>query len=218
MGPSTSCWINSWPNRILQQHCRRKHSRVQAAPDDQSNAPEQVESTLPMRFIAIDEQNQSKIFFELNISWYFRYKAAFLWFISCNAMLAAAAAALCAYFGPAAAGSGIPEVKAYLNGVDAPSILAPSTLFVKVCMILIETFNLSNSNLIITTPIFDVHWIMLVSFVLADCWVYIWGVCWVCAGQGRSYGAHWGLCCLLSRTRRVAQVWLHLELAQVLQE
>ncbi|KAG9135501.1 hypothetical protein Leryth_007249 [Lithospermum erythrorhizon] len=30
------------------------------------------------------------------------------------------------------AGSGIPEVKAYLNGVDAHSILAPSTLFVKI--------------------------------------------------------------------------------------
>ena len=47
-------------------------------------------------------------------------------------VLAVAAAALCAYIAPAAAGSGIPEVKAYLNGVDAPSILAPSTLFVKV--------------------------------------------------------------------------------------
>ncbi|KAK6923302.1 CBS domain [Dillenia turbinata] len=46
--------------------------------------------------------------------------------------LAAAAAALCAYAAPAAAGSGIPEVKAYLNGIDAYSILAPSTLFVKI--------------------------------------------------------------------------------------
>lgn len=47
-------------------------------------------------------------------------------------ILAIAAAVLCAYVAPAAAGSGIPEVKAYLNGVDAPSILAPTTLFVKV--------------------------------------------------------------------------------------
>ncbi|XP_059648295.1 chloride channel protein CLC-c-like isoform X2 [Cornus florida] len=47
-------------------------------------------------------------------------------------VLAIAAAALCAYIAPAAAGSGIPEVKAYLNGVDAHSILAPSTLFVKI--------------------------------------------------------------------------------------
>lgn len=47
-------------------------------------------------------------------------------------ILAIAAAVLCAYVAPAAAGSGIPEVKAYLNGVDAPSILAPTTLFVKI--------------------------------------------------------------------------------------
>ncbi|KAK9033881.1 hypothetical protein V6N11_050062 [Hibiscus sabdariffa] len=45
--------------------------------------------------------------------------------------LAASAAALCAFIAPSAAGSGIPEVKTYLNGVDAYSILAPSTLFVK---------------------------------------------------------------------------------------
>jgi len=49
-----------------------------------------------------------------------------------NICLAAAAAALCAFIAPAAAGSGIPEVKAYLNGVDAHYILAPSTLLVKV--------------------------------------------------------------------------------------
>ena len=52
-------------------------------------------------------------------------------------VLAAIAAALCAFISPAAAGSGIPEVKAYLNGVDAHSILAPSTLFVKVNDIII---------------------------------------------------------------------------------
>ncbi|CAL1384809.1 unnamed protein product [Linum trigynum] len=60
------------------------------------------------------------------------YYLAFGAFAGCNAVLAVAAAALCAYGAPAAAGSGIPEVKAYLNGVDAPSILAPSTLFVKI--------------------------------------------------------------------------------------
>jgi hypothetical protein len=47
-------------------------------------------------------------------------------------VLGAAAAALCAFIAPSAAGSGIPEVKAYLNGIDAHSILAPSTLLVKV--------------------------------------------------------------------------------------
>lgn len=61
-----------------------------------------------------------------------RYFKAFLAYAGCNVGLAVAAGALCAYVAPAAAGSGIPEVKAYLNGVDAHSILAPSTLFVKV--------------------------------------------------------------------------------------
>ncbi|KAL5787017.1 hypothetical protein ACOSP7_003966 [Xanthoceras sorbifolium] len=61
-----------------------------------------------------------------------KYFKAFVTYASCNMVLAIAASALCAYIAPAAAGSGIPEVKAYLNGVDAYSILAPSTLFVKI--------------------------------------------------------------------------------------
>lgn len=61
-----------------------------------------------------------------------KYHQAFAVYAGCNMLLAMAAAALCAFVAPAAAGSGIPEVKAYLNGVDAPSILAPSTLFVKI--------------------------------------------------------------------------------------
>ena len=58
----------------------------------------------------------------------YRYFLAFAVFAGCNMILAVAAAALCAYIAPAAAGSGIPEVKAYLNGIDAHSMLAPSTL------------------------------------------------------------------------------------------
>lgn len=61
-----------------------------------------------------------------------KYFKAFAAYASCNIGLATAAAALCAFIAPAAAGSGIPEVKAYLNGIDAHSILAPSTLFVKI--------------------------------------------------------------------------------------
>ncbi|KAL8527620.1 hypothetical protein ACS0TY_005468 [Phlomoides rotata] len=57
---------------------------------------------------------------------------AFAAFAGINVTLATFAAVLCAYIAPAAAGSGIPEVKAYLNGVDAHSILAPSTLLVKI--------------------------------------------------------------------------------------
>ncbi|GLJ18589.1 hypothetical protein SUGI_0331050 [Cryptomeria japonica] len=61
-----------------------------------------------------------------------RYMLAFAVFGSSNLVLALLSALLCAYIAPAAAGSGIPEVKAYLNGVDAPAILAPGTLFVKI--------------------------------------------------------------------------------------
>ncbi|GKD25550.1 chloride channel protein CLC-c-like protein [Tanacetum coccineum] len=52
------------------------------------------------------------------------------WYV--NVVLATCVAVGCAYIAPAATASGIPEVKAYLNGVDAHSILALSTLFVKV--------------------------------------------------------------------------------------
>ncbi|KAE8689214.1 putative chloride channel-like protein CLC-g [Hibiscus syriacus] len=61
-----------------------------------------------------------------------RYYKAFIAYAGCNLGLAALAAALCAFIAPSAAGSGIPEVKAYLNGVDAYSIMAPSTLLVKI--------------------------------------------------------------------------------------
>lgn len=61
-----------------------------------------------------------------------RYALAFAVFTCSNFVLALLSALLCAYIAPAAAGSGIPEVKAYLNGVDAPGILSPSTLFVKI--------------------------------------------------------------------------------------
>lgn len=46
-------------------------------------------------------------------------------------MLVMSAALLCVYIGPSAAGSGIPEVKAYLNGVDTPNIFSIKTLVVK---------------------------------------------------------------------------------------
>lgn len=49
-----------------------------------------------------------------------------------NVMLVIVAALLCVYIGPSAAGSGIPEVKAYLNGVDTPNIFSVKTLVVKV--------------------------------------------------------------------------------------
>ncbi|KAH7441661.1 hypothetical protein KP509_03G047600 [Ceratopteris richardii] len=61
-----------------------------------------------------------------------KYSIAFSIFAGGNILLVLSSAILCAIFAPAAAGSGIPEVKAYLNGIDAPNILAPTTFIVKV--------------------------------------------------------------------------------------
>ncbi|KAG4119183.1 hypothetical protein ERO13_D11G062600v2 [Gossypium hirsutum] len=82
--------------------------------------------------IAVENISGFKLLMTTKLMLEHKYYKAFAALASCNLALAAAAAALCAYIAPAAAGSGIPEVKAYLNGVDAHSILAPSTLFVKI--------------------------------------------------------------------------------------
>ncbi|URE12263.1 Chloride channel protein [Musa troglodytarum] len=82
--------------------------------------------------LAVENIAGFKLLLTSNLMLEHRYFTAFLAYGGINLILAAAAAALCAYIAPAAAGSGIPEVKAYLNGVDAYSILAPSTLFVKI--------------------------------------------------------------------------------------
>jgi len=57
---------------------------------------------------------------------------AFLVFSVSNLTLTLFASIITAFIAPAAAGSGIPEVKAYLNGVDAPGIFSLRTLIVKV--------------------------------------------------------------------------------------
>ncbi|XVF75077.1 hypothetical protein PTKIN_Ptkin13bG0159400 [Pterospermum kingtungense] len=82
--------------------------------------------------LAVENIAGFKLLLTHNLMLEHKYFQAFAAYTGCNIVLAAAAAALCAYIAPAAAGSGIPEVKAYLNGIDAPSILAWSTLFVKI--------------------------------------------------------------------------------------
>ncbi|KAK4280518.1 hypothetical protein QN277_012136 [Acacia crassicarpa] len=82
--------------------------------------------------IAVENIAGFKLLLVSDLMYKQRYILAFVALAGCNICLAAAAASLCAFIAPAAAGSGIPEVKAYLNGIDAHSILAPSTLFVKV--------------------------------------------------------------------------------------
>ncbi|XVE98408.1 hypothetical protein REPUB_Repub03eG0104000 [Reevesia pubescens] len=61
-----------------------------------------------------------------------RYGMAFLVFSLSNLVLTLFAAIITALVAPEAAGSGIPEVKAYLNGVDAPGIFSLRTLIVKI--------------------------------------------------------------------------------------
>jgi H+/Cl- antiporter ClcA len=65
-----------------------------------------------------------------------RFGMAFLVFSVSNLVLTLFASIITAFIAPAAAGSGIPEVKAYLNGVDAPGIFSLRTLVVKVAIFL----------------------------------------------------------------------------------
>ncbi|MQL80861.1 hypothetical protein Taro_013311 [Colocasia esculenta] len=60
------------------------------------------------------------------------FALSFAVFAGANFVLLMTAAVMTAYFAPTAAGSGIPELKAYLNGVDAPDILSLRTLVVKI--------------------------------------------------------------------------------------
>ncbi|XP_027358165.1 chloride channel protein CLC-a-like [Abrus precatorius] len=61
-----------------------------------------------------------------------RYLTGFLYFTVSNFLLTFVAALLCVCFAPTAAGPGIPEIKAYLNGVDTPNMYGATTLFVKI--------------------------------------------------------------------------------------
>ncbi|RDY02219.1 putative chloride channel-like protein CLC-g, partial [Mucuna pruriens] len=61
-----------------------------------------------------------------------RFLLAFFIFFISNLCLTLFASTITALIAPTATGSGIPEVKAYLNGVDAPGIFTVRTLFVKI--------------------------------------------------------------------------------------
>ncbi|KAI3443891.1 hypothetical protein Pfo_000556 [Paulownia fortunei] len=61
-----------------------------------------------------------------------KFMMAFLVFASSNLGLTLFASLITAFVAPESAGSGIPEVKAYLNGVDAPAIFSFRTLIVKI--------------------------------------------------------------------------------------
>ena len=57
---------------------------------------------------------------------------SFLFFVSVNLALTSCSATVTALYAPAAAGSGIGDVKAYLNGLDVPGLLQARTLAAKV--------------------------------------------------------------------------------------
>uniref|UniRef100_A0A1D1Y3N3 Chloride channel protein n=1 Tax=Anthurium amnicola TaxID=1678845 RepID=A0A1D1Y3N3_9ARAE len=61
-----------------------------------------------------------------------RYLTGLLYFTCSNLALTAVAAVLCVGIAPTAAGPGVPEIKAYLNGVDTPNMFGASTLIVKI--------------------------------------------------------------------------------------
>ncbi|PIA51193.1 hypothetical protein AQUCO_01100196v1 [Aquilegia coerulea] len=60
------------------------------------------------------------------------YLTGFLYFTGANLVLTLVAAFLCVMFAPTAAGPGIPEIKAYLNGVDTPNMFGAPELIVKI--------------------------------------------------------------------------------------
>ncbi|GMI67476.1 chloride channel B [Hibiscus trionum] len=61
-----------------------------------------------------------------------RYLSGLAFFTAVNFLLTFTAAVLCVCFAPTAAGPGIPEIKAYLNGVDTPDMFGANTLLVKI--------------------------------------------------------------------------------------
>ncbi|XP_020525513.1 chloride channel protein CLC-a [Amborella trichopoda] len=61
-----------------------------------------------------------------------RFWSGLIFFTGANLGLTMVAAALCVCIAPTAAGPGIPEIKAYLNGIDTPNMFGAPTLIVKI--------------------------------------------------------------------------------------
>ncbi|XP_031107532.1 chloride channel protein CLC-b-like isoform X2 [Ipomoea triloba] len=62
----------------------------------------------------------------------YEYLMGFAYFVGTNFLLTMSASVLCVFFAPTAAGPGIPEIKAYLNGIDTPNMFGATTLIVKI--------------------------------------------------------------------------------------
>ncbi|XWS70749.1 hypothetical protein CRYUN_Cryun03dG0075500 [Craigia yunnanensis] len=103
-----------------------------------------------------------------------RYGMAFLAFSLSNLVLTLFAAIITAFIAPAATGSGIPEVKAYLNGVDAPGIFSIRALIVKI----VGSISAASSSLLVGKAGPMVHTGACVASLLGQ-------------GGSRRYGLTW---------------------------
>lgn len=82
--------------------------------------------------LAVENLAGVKFVVTSNMMLHKRFSLAFVTFFASNLALTLFATIITAMIAPAAAGSGISEVKAYLNGVDAPGIFTLPTLIVKI--------------------------------------------------------------------------------------
>ena len=79
-----------------------------------------------------------------------RYVTGLMMFAGANLGLTLIASVLCVCFAPTAAGPGIPEIKAYLNGIDTPNMFGATTMFVKVCFWICLSFEKDYQESILT--------------------------------------------------------------------
>ncbi|CAL1354642.1 unnamed protein product [Linum trigynum] len=82
--------------------------------------------------LAVENIAGYKILAVVNLIKEERYLTGLAFMTGSNLVLTAFAAVLCVFFAPTAAGSGIPEIKAYLNGIDTPNMFGATTLLVKI--------------------------------------------------------------------------------------
>nr|UVC42299.1 CLC anion channel [Suaeda altissima] len=124
--------------------------------------------------LAVENIAGKKFVITSNMMFYSRYWSAFWVFTAYNLGLTLFASLFTALVSPAAAGSGIPEVKAYLNGVDAPDIFSLRTLVVK----MIGSISAVSSSLLIGKAGPMVHTASCIASLLGQ-------------GGSKKYGLTW---------------------------
>ncbi|CAN1153939.1 Chloride channel protein CLC-b [Linum perenne] len=82
--------------------------------------------------LAVENIAGYKILAVVNLIKQDRYWAGLAYMTGVNLALTTFAAVLCVFFAPTAAGPGIPEIKAYLNGIDTPNMFGATVLIVKI--------------------------------------------------------------------------------------